>query len=138
MGYLLFVVATLLWLPITFLNFIAVLFKYRNTAFFKTMDGFFFSTSVDIDKFGNRNFRTILNYWLIKDGGCRFGSWNETISSVLGKNQRDGTLTRLGRVLCYVLDSLDKDHCKNSIKKNKKVLTRLKKGHNQLLSDVGN
>ena len=45
-----------------------------------------------------------------------FGDERETISSVLGKNERDGTLTNAGRMLCWILNVLDKNHCKNSIK----------------------
>lgn len=37
------------------------------------------------------------------------------ISSVLGKNQRDKTLSSTGKVLAGILDFIDKDHCKESI-----------------------
>ena len=40
----------------------------------------------------------------------------ETISSVLGKNQRDNTLSFAGKVLVFILDTIDKNHCKKSIK----------------------
>ena len=40
----------------------------------------------------------------------------ETISSALGKNQRDGTLTKIGRALVWILDKIEKEHCKKSIK----------------------
>jgi len=35
---------------------------------------------------------------------------------VLGKNQRGQTLTKLGNVICNILDFLDKNHCKKSIR----------------------
>ena len=57
----------------------------------------------------------LFNDILIKIGGYKFGNRQETISSVLGKNQRSNTLTRAGRILRFILDFIDKDHCLNSI-----------------------
>ena len=47
--------------------------------------------------------------------GYKFGNVNETISSALGKNQRDKTLSWFGKIICLILDTLDKNHCKKSI-----------------------
>ena len=62
---------------------------------------------------------TIFNWlWFLfktKDG-YKFGNFNETISSALGKNQRDKTLTKCGKILVSILDFLDKNHCQKSIK----------------------
>lgn len=111
MGFLLFLIASILWLPLTFLNWIAVAFKYGLS------NSFFRSTAVDIDRFGNRNFRTLFNAVLIEPNGYQFGNVNETISSVLGKNQQTKTLSRIGKFLAYILDKIDKNHCINSIEK---------------------
>lgn len=105
MGFLLFIIAYVLWLPLTVLNFFVVWKK-----------GYFKSTAISIDKFGNREFRTLFNRTLVKKNGYRFGDERETVSSALGKNQRDKTLTRLGKIICGILDFLDKNHCKKSIK----------------------
>ena len=48
--------------------------------------------------------------------GYQFGVIGETISSALGKNQRDKTLTTTGKILVFILDFLDENHCENSIK----------------------
>ena len=40
----------------------------------------------------------------------------QTISSALGKNERDKTLSKKGKLLVKILDFLDKNHCQNSIK----------------------
>ena len=40
----------------------------------------------------------------------------ETISSALGKNQRNNTLSTAGKVLVRVLDTIDKNHCEKSVK----------------------
>lgn len=89
-----------------------MLWKYRIK--WNTINGFFHETAIDIDRFGNRNFRTLLNMTLQKNG-YEFGDINETISSALGKNKRDKTLTKTGLVVCSILDSLDEDHCIKSI-----------------------
>ena len=105
---LLFLIAYVLLLPLTFINFIVVAFKggYK---------GYFRSTAVNLDKFGNREFRTLFNCTLRKPNGYEFGNVNETISSVLGKNQRDKTLTFTGKCLVAILDFIDKNHCRKSI-----------------------
>ena len=63
-----------------------------------------------------RLYRTIWNDKLKIDRGYEFGKENETISSALGKNERDKTLSKTGKLLVKILDFLDKNHCKNSIK----------------------
>ncbi|AKK74426.1 hypothetical protein OK18_19030 [Chryseobacterium gallinarum] len=110
LDFFLFIVAYLLLLPLTLINFIAVLLKRRNH-----VKGYFRSTAVNIDKFGNREFRTLWNITLITDNGYQFGNLNETISSALGKNERDGTLSKIGKALVWILNTIDENHCKNSI-----------------------
>jgi hypothetical protein len=112
MGIVLFIVAISLFLPLTIINFFCVVLKYGVK--WKTINGFFNQTAIDIDRFGNRNFRTLLNMTLQKEG-YQFGNINETISSALGKNKRDKTLTKTGLILCFILDSLDENHCIKSI-----------------------
>ena len=104
MGYILFLVAYLLFLPLTIFNALNVRKK-----------GYFFDTAINIDRFGNREFRALFNKVLIKENGYKFGDIRETISSVLGKNQRDDTLSKWGKVLVWILDKLDKNHCEKSI-----------------------
>ena len=112
MGIVLFLVSVVLFVPLTIINFFCVLFKYKIK--WSTINGFFKETAIDIDRFGNRNFRTLLNMTL-QENGYEFGNINETISSALGKNKRDNTLTKTGSVLCFILDSLDENHCIKSI-----------------------
>jgi hypothetical protein len=112
MGIVLFIIAISLFLPLSIINFFCVVWKYGFK--WKTINGFFNQTAIDIDRFGNRNFRTLLNLTL-QNNGYQFGNINETISSALGKNKRYNTLTKTGLILCFILDSLDKDHCIKSI-----------------------
>lgn len=111
-GLILFLIAVLLFLPLTLLNIILVVWEYGNL---KSIDGYFYQTAVDINRFGNRNFRTLFNATLIKEEGYQFGDSRETISGVLGKNQRDKTLSKTGKLLASILDWIDENHCEKSI-----------------------
>ena len=73
------------------------------------------SLALWLDQIGNAVCRDLFNRLLIEQDGYKFGKVQETISSVLGKNERDWTLSLGGLLLVIVLDSIDKDHCKNSI-----------------------
>lgn len=77
--------------------------------------GYFRSSAITIDKLANREFRTLWNAKLRTECGYKFGAENETISSALGKNQRDDTLTKSGKRLVKILNLLEKDHCIKSI-----------------------
>lgn len=115
MGFLFFIIASVLWLPLTVINLIVTIFKnIKKHGFVKVIDGYFKQTAVDIDRFGNRNFRTTLNLTLQRKG-YKFGNVHETISSALGKNQLNRRLTIFGKVVCWILDKIDKEHCKKSI-----------------------
>ena len=106
MGVILFFIAYLLFLPISFINFLFV----RKKSYFK-------DSAVNIDRFANREFRTGLNKTLIKSNSpFKFGDIRETISSVLGKNKRFGYLTKFGKIICIILDTLDNNHCEKSIR----------------------
>lgn len=70
------------------------------------------------DRLGNVLCKYLFNLLLIKRKSYKFGNGKETISSVLGKNKRDKTLTIIGRLLDYVLDKFDKNHSINSIENN--------------------
>ena len=107
---LLFFIAWLLILPLTMLNLFSVYRKYGN------VKGYFRSTALSLDIWANKEFRTLWNTQLRIDGGYKFGKENETISSALGKNERDKTLSKKGKLLVKILDFLDKNHCEKSIK----------------------
>ena len=73
------------------------------------------SIAVGIDQIGNSVCRDMLNRLLITSGWYSFGKVQETISSVLGKNQETSTLTFFWAMIVKLLDTLDKNHCKDSI-----------------------
>ena len=106
MGYILFLIAYLLFLPITIFNALNVRKK-----------GYFKDSAVNLDRYANREFRFSLNkYLILEKSPDRFGNIEETISSVLGKNELSDNLTTLGKLLCWVLDKIEKNHCIKSIK----------------------
>lgn len=109
-GFLLFIIAFVLLLPLTVVNFLVVFFDKETR-----VRGYFLSTAINIDKFANREFRAMLNKFLRTKNGYEFGNFNETISSALGKNKRDGTLSGCGKLLACLLDFLDENHCEKAI-----------------------
>ena len=109
---ILFLLAWILIPPLTVWNLIIVNRKYGNTK------GYFRNTALSIDIWGNREFRTLWNTKLRIENGYEFGKIGETISSALGKNERDKTLSKNGKILVKILDFLDKNHCQKSINEN--------------------
>lgn len=85
---------------------------------FLNLDSQMLDIAVAVDATGNVVCEDFFNAILIKKQGYKFGKRKETVSSVLGKNQRDKTLIFCGRVLAKVLDTCEKDHCKISIDEN--------------------
>lgn len=108
MGFLLYIIACILYVPLSIWNYCLV----------ENKKGYFKSSAITIDKLANREFRTLWNKKLRIESGYKFGAENETISSALGKNQRDETLTKTGKRLVTVLDFFEEDHCLNSIENN--------------------
>lgn len=101
MGFLLFILAYILFLPLTVVNYFYV----------KSKSGYFRNSALNLDIFANREFRALWNSTLQKDG-YKFGRIGETISSALGKNIQNGTLTKKGEFLVLILT---KEHCINAI-----------------------
>jgi hypothetical protein len=108
-GFILLIIAVLLIIPLTIWNLIVVKKTKGN------IKGYFFNTAKNIDIWGNQEFRSLWNGRFITENGYQFGRENETISSVLGKNERDQTLEKLGKLLVKILNIIDKDHCRKSI-----------------------
>ena len=75
----------------------------------------FLKMAEGIDCYGNIVCAELFNATLIRTEGYSFGNRKETISSVLGKNEAAKTLTSTGRIVCRILNSIQKDHSKISI-----------------------
>jgi len=74
--------------------------------------------AISIDQMGNVAMQDLLDDILITKDGYTFGNVDETISSVLGKNERQLTLKGLGRALVKFLNFIDPNHALNSIEEN--------------------
>ena len=118
MGNLILVIlAKLLYLVFEPISFVYVNF-FKKKFTWKRLNGYFREQAVAIDRFGNSQYRSLFNALFVAENGYHHGNINETISSVLGKNQRDETLTKLGKLLVKILDTIDKNHCLKSINEN--------------------
>lgn len=97
------------------ITFVVNLYKRRWKFSFKRLDQQLLSIATSIDSSGNVVCKDLFNLTLIQKGGYQFGNRKETISSVLGKNQRDETLTKTGKIIVFILDKIETDHCLISI-----------------------
>ena len=117
MNFILVILAKLLYLTVEPINLIYVIFVKKKFTW-KRLNGYFREEAVAIDRFGNYQYRSLFNTWFVAENGYKHGNINETISSVLGKNQRDDTLTKFGMLITKILDRMDENHCKKSINEN--------------------
>ncbi len=101
-----------LFLPVVVVFYIV---KYLLTGNKRGMKLWFFRSAREIDVFANVVGCDLFNAIFIVDQGYKFGNPKETISSVLGKNQRDKTLSLAGELLRWILDLIDDNHCIKSI-----------------------
>jgi hypothetical protein len=74
-----------------------------------------FNMALGIDQLGNTSCKYFFNATLIKDDSIQFGDVDETVSSVLGKNYLANNLTKTGKALNFILDSIDAKHSIKSI-----------------------
>ena len=73
------------------------------------------SLALWLDQIGNAVCRDMFNRLLIEEEGYKFGKVQETISSVLGKNQMLDTLSLWGWILVSILELFEEEHCLKSI-----------------------
>lgn len=72
------------------------------------------------DKYANVICADMFNSLLITSAApVQFGLIIQTISAVLGHNQAAGTLTKAGKWLVRVLDTIDPGHCKRAAEQDK-------------------
>jgi hypothetical protein len=119
MGFLLFIIAvvlTIITVPFGILyGFIKCLLNFDVKTLFRKTNKYFKLLAISIDQMGNVAMQDLFNDILILKKGYKFGDEDETISSVLGKNERTQTLTNLGRSIVSFLNFIDPNHALNSI-----------------------
>ena len=80
---------------------------------------YFWRIAISLDQLGNVICAEPMNNLFLKEWSeSKFGSPDETISSVLGKNQVAETLTDKGKILVHLLHILDNNHSIKSIEKD--------------------
>lgn len=87
--------------------------KFKNGS--NELSGWVFRWAISIDQLGNVLYKDLLDDALIDSNGIPFGNPDETISSVIGKNKLNNTLTRTGKALDCILNKLDPNHSIKSI-----------------------
>lgn len=116
-GLILFITAKLLIAlvyPAGFIYSIGLTFIKNG---WKGVDRYLLNCAISDDQSGNVYMAKLFNDCLIRVGGYRFGNPDETISSVLGKNQQTKKLSLIGRFINWVLNKLDPNHSIKSIEK---------------------
>ncbi len=115
MGLLLFFISLVLMLITGPLGFIYGIFYALFTQGFSGIGEFLLKIAISVDQLGNVIMQHLLNLLWVKKEGYKFGNRDETISSVLGKNKQNNTLTVFGKSIDKILDFIDADHSLNSI-----------------------
>lgn len=110
-GFILFIVSVVLFVFFAPFGFVYSIAKY----FFKGVNDYLLTIALSIDQVGNTIVSGLFNDIMIKKGGHPFGNEDETISSVLGKNQLTHTLTWLGKALNWILNLIEKNHSVRAI-----------------------
>ena len=114
--FLISIVLTILTVPLGILYTILKLtVKGKFKVLFRVSNGYFYKFAIAIDQMGNVAMQDLFNDIFIMKEGYKFGDEDENISSVLGKNEHLGQLTRLGKLIVAILDFIDPDHALNSI-----------------------
>lgn len=78
--------------------------------FIRLMSDTFLDMAIVNDQMGNVILRDLLQDVTTKGDAYQYGSPDETISRVLGKNKASNTLTKTGRLLADFLNFLDPNH----------------------------
>lgn len=97
---------------------IGLIYGFLYKLFTKSIKGigdFSLKIAIALDQLGNVLMQHLLNEIMILKGGYKFGNRDETISSVLGKNIEMNMLSKLGKALNSILDTVDASHSLNSI-----------------------
>lgn len=113
-----------LFIPAMAVTLVVVFWKKKFYQGINRLSRILYTAALSIDQFANVAFQEFWNLTLRKNTGYKFGNPDETISGVLGKNKRDGTLSGIGKALDYILDKLDPGHSINSIEDDEESETQ--------------
>ncbi len=114
-GLLLFIISIVLLIFTGPLGLIYGFFHILFSRGFIGIGEFLLKIAISVDQLGNVIMQHLLNLLWVKKGGYKFGNRDETISSALGKNKQNNTLTGFGKSIDKILDIIDANHSLNSI-----------------------
>lgn len=114
-GFILLIIALLLSVLILPIGFAFQII----TSIFRAVDKYMFTIAKSIDQLGNVVCEHLFNVTLIKKNGYKFGNEDVTISHVLGMNEKTDTLSFAGKMLAWLLNTIDKDHNQKAIEYGK-------------------
>ena len=117
-GFILTLIAILLFTIIAPIGFIYEIIYLISVA----IHDYFFRIAISIDQLGNVVCGQLFNAILIKKDQDKFGNPDETISSVLGKNKQVNNLTIAGKLLSFLLNTIQNSHVEKAIEKDEKTL----------------
>lgn len=122
--FLVFIAVKLLkWLliPAILVTLVISFFKRKVGNGFINISQYLRTVAIAIDQLGNVVCKDLFDVTLIKKEGYRFGNPDETISGVLGKNQKLKTLSGIGKILNGILSLIEKDHSIKAIEEDETV-----------------
>lgn len=114
-GLLLFCISIVLMILTGPLGLIYGFFHSLLSQGFSGVGEFLLKIAISVDQLGNVIMQHLLNLLWVKKEGYKFGNRDETISSALGKNKQNNTLTGFGKAIDNILDIIDANHSLNSI-----------------------
>jgi len=132
------VIFAVLFVPALVFGFYYVAFHKGFRGIGEYLSGIALTFAKDIDRSGNYIGGPLLNHLFIDKNNAilhydtislaefpdfcaeykadrLFGDIRETISSVLGKNEEIDNLTKVGKAMCWILNNIQKDHCRKAI-----------------------
>ncbi len=114
-GVLLLVISIVLLVTTGPIGFIYGLIVNLFSTWTRNVGEYFLKIATSIDQLGNVIMQHLFNLLLIKRTGYKFGNRKETISSAIGKNEEQKTLSGLGKFINSILNMIDRNHSLNSI-----------------------
>jgi hypothetical protein len=114
MGFILLIIAKVLsWIlfPIGWM-YSLITFRLKLSR----LNEYAFTIALSLDQLGNVVLANIMNDFLIKSEGYKFGNPDDTISAVLGVNKLKGTLSLAGKAIAYILNKVDNNHVEKASK----------------------
>ena len=112
-GFILFLIAYILFIPLTVVNVVIVCIQKG----FKGLSGYFTDSAYRLDVYACGELRTLWNWLFITKNGIRFGISGRSISCDLGQNEINGTLSVCGKAMVWILDKIEKEHCRKAFLK---------------------